>query len=428
MLMRFGAANFGSLRTSQEISLVASSLKDKGSHLIEVPEQKQSLLSSAILYGANASGKTTMLKAFYAMHNMLLHSHNRSSPTGGIQRNKFALDPEMKDNVSQFDCDVIIDGVRYHYGFKLNDEEFLEEWLYAFPGGSRQSWFYRKKGEPINFGKNLKGQNKSTEALTRPNSLFLSAAAQNAHSQLTSIYSYFQKRFFFDLTPNPNPVMLPFLFAKNDFDRRILSILNMADTGIVDVKLERKQGSEKQKMMLSGLVDVISNVFPDIGPSAQEIDNIFPELRFAHSAKSGEKVFLDLDTESRGTIRLVELLGPCLRALDTGGILFVDEIDTSLHTGLASAVIELFSSNVSNPKGAQLIATTHDTNLLCSGALRRDQIWFVEKDSSGESSAYPLSDLKTRNTDNFEKGYLEGRFGAVPFTGNIQKLFMEEAA
>jgi len=126
-------------------------------------------------------------------------------------------------------------------------------------------------------------------------------------------------------------------------------------------------------------------------------------------------------------LRLLKLLQPLLQTLDTGGLLFVDEIDSSLHTLIAQKLLNLFSSRSTNKNGAQLIATTHDTNLLCSDSLRRDQIWFTEKDRGGATHVFPLTDIKTRNTDNLEKGYLQGRFGAVPFVGPIEKLLAERA-
>jgi AAA15 family ATPase/GTPase len=131
--------------------------------------------------------------------------------------------------------------------------------------------------------------------------------------------------------------------------------------------------------------------------------------------------------ESRGTLRLLKLLRPVLHALDTGGLVLVDEIDSSIHALLSRKIVSLFSSKETNKRGAQIIGTTHDTTLLCADFLRRDQIWFTEKDRTGTTHLFPLTDIKTRNTDNFEKGYLQGRFGAVPFLGPIEGLLAERA-
>ena len=147
----------------------------------------------------------------------------------------------------------------------------------------------------------------------------------------------------------------------------------------------------------------------------------FKEISLGHQA-AADIQFLDIKRESAGTLRLLVLLKPIFEALDNGFLVVIDELDASLHTYLAEQIVALFNSKKTNPKGAQLIATTHDTNLLCADYLRRDQVWFVEKDRNGASTLYPLTDIRTRAADNLEKGYLQGRFGAVPFRGPIDRL------
>lgn len=146
-------------------------------------------------------------------------------------------------------------------------------------------------------------------------------------------------------------------------------------------------------------------------------------LKLGHITSDGGTVYFTLDSESSGTRRLLLLLHHAFKALDQGSLLIVDELDTSLHTQACEAIIAPFSSRDTNPKGAQLVATTHDTNLLRSPMLRRDQIWFTEKDEGGATHLYPLSDFKVRKEDNLEKGYLQGRFGAIPFAGSALALF-----
>ena len=138
-------------------------------------------------------------------------------------------------------------------------------------------------------------------------------------------------------------------------------------------------------------------------------------IELAHRARDGNSVYFDLSLESAGTRRLLVVLGLAFRALDEGAPIFIDELSANLHTHASEAVLELFCSPETNPKGAQLVATTHDTNLMNSPALRRDQLWFTSKDTSGATQLNPLTDIRTRRGDNFEKGYLQGRFGAVPF-------------
>ncbi len=145
-------------------------------------------------------------------------------------------------------------------------------------------------------------------------------------------------------------------------------------------------------------------------------------IEFAHRGLTGEPIYLGLNRESAGTRRLLILLSRAFQALDRGAPMVIDELDLSLHTQACEAVLALFSSPKTNPKGAQLIATTHDTNLLRSTLLRRDQIWFTDKDEEGATHLYPLTDIRTRKGDNIEKGYLQGRYGAIPFAGPISDL------
>ena len=200
MLLRFGTSNFASFRDFQELSLVASSLKDDQSDLLESNAIREKLLAAAVIYGANAAGKSNLLQAFAFMRDMIVNSHSKSTRQKKIDPPTFALDPELAAKETKFDVDFILNSVRYHYGFTVNAAEVLEEWLYAYPEGKRQRWFYRYPNVPFEFGKGLRGKNRSIEALTRKNSLFLSAGAQNAHEQLSECMAILTK--IFCLTSN----------------------------------------------------------------------------------------------------------------------------------------------------------------------------------------------------------------------------------
>jgi hypothetical protein len=350
------------------------------------------------------------------------HSFVTNTPKGDVPYFPFLLDESFADQPSKFDIDFIIDGVRYHYGFTCNSKRFIDEWLYAFPSGNRQSWFSRTDTKDFYFGKNLKGKNRSIEEFTRGNSLFLSTAAQNAHQQLTPIYEYFSKNIVFDLSASVSTMDVE---MRNDssIDPRIVEFLRLADTGIAGVKLDeiRLGEDDQSRRMLSDLQELMIN---NLGPSAPDLlkDGPSHRLRFSHYGKGALSVFLDIHNESRGTLRLFKLLDPIVGAFDRAKVIVVDELDASLHTLLAMKLVEMFGSVSLNKLGSQLIATTHDTNLLCMESLRRDQIWFAEKSREGSTSAYPLTDIRTRQEDNLEKGYLQGRFGAVPFLGSIDRL------
>jgi AAA15 family ATPase/GTPase len=423
MLLRYGVSNFQSIRSYQELSLVASSLKDTGADLLFQEGRREAALPVAMIYGANASGKTSVLRALQRLASLVVESHTGGTPTAVIRRSPFALDPRAREEPTQFDCDFVLDGVRYHYGFKASSEEFVEEWLYAFTGGHRQTWFYREQGKQIQFGKNLKGRNKLIEDITRRNSLFLSVAAQNAHPQLTPIYEYFAAKMVFRMGANERAIPNRIARGGLGIDPRVTRFLQFADTGVVSARVELIERPPYQRELFQRLENEASA--DDAARIAMRMEPTV-RLSLGHSSLTGEPVYLALSQESRGTVRLLDLVSDALRAIDGGGVLVVDELDGSLHTLLARELINLFSNSKHNENGAQLIASTHDTNILCSDALRRDQVWFTEKNNSGETHLFPLTDLKTRNTDNLEKGYLQGRFGAIPYLGTIDGILDRE--
>ena len=422
MLMRFGVANYRSIREYQEISLVASALKDAGAAPIVIDGVREPILPFLTIYGANASGKTNLLRAFAFFRDSILKSHRINTPTGNISRRVFALDSHSKARPCRFDCDFVVEDVRYHYGFSATDEEFEEEWLYAFPKGNRQKLFSRERNNKISFGKNLKGKNSTIASLMRPNSLFLSAAAQNGHDQLLVLYSYFESNWHGVVGAGVDVRKLSALVSTRGVDDRLMSFLKHADIGIKSARIEEETAPAEFERIVERFQNVISEEFSSSEKIQFEFQTKRPKVAFGHQTEGDEEFFLGLASESRGTLRLLDLIFPILNVIDNGGVLFVDEIDSSLHSLLAIRLLEAFGKSDSNRRRAQLIFTTHDTNLLCSDVVRRDQVWFCEKDEYGATSIYPLTDIKTRNTDNLEKGYLQGRFGAVPFLGSITKM------
>jgi AAA15 family ATPase/GTPase len=199
-------------------------------------------------------------------------------------------------------------------------------------------------------------------------------------------------------------------------DARVIEFLTAAGTGVIDYRnndVDVPQPVRAIQERFGRTVGRSSKLTHEFQPSGDKIS----QLELAHQGAGGEAVYFELTQESEGTRRLLGLLVPVFRALDTGAVMVVDELDASLHTYACESLVALFSSPATNPKGAQLIATTHDTNILCSAHLRRDQVWLTEKDSEGASHLYPLTDFRTRKNDNLARGYLQGRYGAIPFSG-----------
>ncbi|MDE0154152.1 MAG: ATP-binding protein [Gammaproteobacteria bacterium] len=413
MLLRFAVANHLSIREKQELSFAASSLRDRSDGLIDckaVPSG--SVLPAIVIYGANASGKSNLVNAIAAMRKMVLRSHTHGEPGGGVPRDAFKLDSTCSQTPSKFEIDFVIDEVRYHYGFETTDEVFVVEWLYAFPGAHRRRMFERDNSE-FNFGRWLKGQNNNIAKLTRPNSLFLSAAAQNGHEQLSKIYEYFRSV----RTTSIQDGAASARFTRDDPDKRVIDFLTLINTGVIGYRKREHDMPEFQEVIREVLASVKAS-FNKVSDAAIKIEpakhDRHVEIELAHRGQQGEPFYLGLESESAGTRRLLTVLGLAYQALDKGALLCIDEVDTSLHTYASEAVVKLFCRPDINRNGAQLIATTHDTNLMNSSALRRDQLWFIEKTPEGATELYPLTDIRTRKGDNIELGYLQGRFGALP--------------
>lgn len=419
MLLRFSVGNHFSIREPVELSLVASALEDNEAGLINCPHTPRGkVLPSAVIYGANASGKSNVVSALHMMCSIVLNSHSRGNPSGGVPHTPFALDPVFAKAPSSFEADFIIEGVRYHYGFTASDEVFLSEWLYAFPSGRMQKLFEREE-QNFTFGRGLKGRNKVIEALTRKNSLFVSAAAQNNHEELSAISNFFASIQFDNNISVPGQIAARQL-ADGKLDNRVIDFLGKIGTGVVGYRSIEKDMTDEAKKISRVLRAVMEKILKE-GETFKlsDSEDKFNSIQLAHRSVDGENIFFDIHQESEGTTRLLMFLGPVFSALDQGTLIVIDELNASLHSKVCEMIIALFSSPETNPKGAQLIATTHDTNLLESKHLRRDQVWFTEKDIQGATQLYPLTDIRTRKGDNMEKAYLQGRYGAVPSSVSV---------
>jgi energy-coupling factor transporter ATP-binding protein EcfA2 len=408
MLLRFGVQNHRSIRDMQELSLVASALDDAPAGLIACSQAGGHLLPTVVVYGANASGKSNLVKALRWMRHSVLYSHSRGEAGGEVPRESFALDPAIHDAPTICDVDFVIDDVRYHYGIEASDQAFTREWLYSFPSGRRQMLFERRE-QVFEFGRNLRGRNRIVADLTRPNSLFIAAATQNDHEELSKVSSFFRAIGVEDRQP---------LVKWSDLDSRVVEFLSGVGTGVIGTRMKKIEVTESIREFALGFQALTERVFGSTGSNPFEAGSELHEIEFAHRGRDGAEIFFALEDESDGTRRLLALLAPAFRALDTASLMVVDELDASLHTQACEALLALFASPKTNPKGAQLIATTHDTNLLRSPLLRRDQVWFTEKDVEGATDLYPLTDFRTRKGDNLERGYLQGRYGAIPFSGS----------
>ncbi|MBW3086837.1 hypothetical protein KEM60_03066 [Austwickia sp. TVS 96-490-7B] len=412
MLIRFEVENFRSIREPVELSMVA--VDDRGT-VREKPTMGVSLLPVAAIYGPNASGKSNMLRALqwlcHAVHNSLRAWED------DIPVEPFAFGA-IAGSDSSFALEMEIDGVRFEYLLDVGRQKVTYEALYHYPTGRRRKIFERD-GHELSLQRGL-GELSGTRAMLTERSLALSimrrfnepltgtfaAAVINMvtlgrplrASRMRDIIPWTTMRLFeagvYDDQPHLDPEYEQQSIAQMRRDRAI-SLLRLADLGIADVEIETEQSPQD---------DLASTRTPWLRKS----------VYLLHEA-DGQMMPLDFMEESAGTQTWFQLIGPVLRALDTGSVVLIDELDASLHPILTAKVVELFQGQGSNPHGAQLIFTTHDTNLL--NDLKRDEVWLAQKDASGATKFGPLSDFAgglVRQSRNLENSYLSGRFGGLP--------------
>ena len=409
MLLQLRIANHRSLYEEQTLSFVATG-DEKSERVRHVVGFDEGILPAVAIYGANASGKSNILQGAQFFREAVLESHRRWLPGEGVPLDPFLIGAEPR--ASRFELDFLLGGVRHRYGFSARVAGIEEEWLFRWPQGRKQTLFERT-GEQIEFGRNLAGENEVVRSLMRTDSLFLSAAAQNNHATLSPIFEFFRT---IELRMTPGTTLhrdVAFLRATGTQqltlfeDQRardkaaLLHLLRAADVGITDIRVEE-------------LGPATDRAWRQRGPL---------HIWFQHRGEGDAVAWLPLQVESAGTRTLLEIGARIFPVLRQGTALFVDELEASLHPMLASRILDLFQDPKTNPNGAQLIFTTHDTNLIGTieaSPLRRDQVWFTEKDQGGKTKLYPLSDYKPRKEENLERGYLQGRYGGVPFLGDLQ--------
>lgn len=416
MLLEFRTKNFRSLRDEQALSLVASSDKT----LLETHALSTGLkavphvLKSAVVYGANASGKSNLIKALQYMRNVVLESAVLLPGQTFSRLQPFKLDATSSSQATEFEVSFTLDGMRCQYGFAMNTQRIVSEQLLVYKAAKPQRWFLRHfdaaSGRDVyEFGTGLKGAKSLWEGATRPNALFLSTAVQLNSEDLRPVFDWFANRLvIFNEQSQPSPEFSLAMLKQEAQRKAICEFLRAADTSIADIEV-----TTKQALVHTIQLDLATGKREDIA-NEQFVD----EVKFHHLTEQGTAAF-DLADESGGTRNLLFLTGPILDILNKGLTLVVDELDTSLHTLLVQALVRLFHRPEANTGGAQLIFTTHDTSLLDAyGLFRRDQIWFVEKRPDQSSSLYSLLDFSPRKNEALERGYLQGRYGALPFLRN----------
>jgi uncharacterized protein len=426
MFVKFSVQNFRSIFGNQELSLVSSNPRERLDSAISVGQPIGSVLRVAAIYGANASGKTNILRALKFFQSAVRNSQRRWEPEEPIPVDRFAFGDES-ELPTRMSLDFLLNGVRYEYGFTLDGRIFLTEWLHAYTSGRKQVWLDRVEGRDIKFGPALQTAgnrelNNAIPKLVRPNSLVLSAAVQNNYEHLNPIYNAITKNLVGLLESRETLVdsTARISFTEPNLKTRIARLMRAADLGIVDYDFVEEEMEEQMQITLSAMFEALPA--PKNGDKPKAPFKM-PKVSFFHQASEGRRVKLDASDESAGTLAYFGLMGPVCEALENGQLIFIDEIESSLHPNLAALIVQLFNNPRTNQNNAQLIFTTHEVTLLTDCSLRRDQIWFTEKDRVGATTLFPLSDFHLRKDDKITKGYLQGRFGGVP---NVDQLLAME--
>jgi len=422
MLIEFSVTNYQSIFERQTLNMVASSyFKELESLNTFVPDQNNGLprlLRSTVLYGPNASGKSTLIQALKFVKGQVLNSQKESQAGDEIDVRPFKLTAESRAADSEFEVTFVEQGVRYEYGFCCNRERFTEEWLIAYPLGRAQKLFHRvfdtEAGkDAYKFSSAFLGgqQRRTWAAQTRPNALFFSTAIQLNNDQLKPAFDWFKLRLRVIDSVHGLGSGYTLHRCAEDADRsRIVAFMNSADLSIADIQVKETSFS----------VDRLPKDMP-ASMRAEFVKNMagkkMVEPRFFHKdVNTQETVEFDESEESDGTRALFAFAGPWLDVIENERVLVVDELDTSLHPLLVHHLVKRLHHEGTN---AQLIFTTHDTTLLSQKLLRRDQVWFMEKDAKSATRLYPLSDFSPRDSEAVERGYLNGRYGGIPFLKDL---------
>lgn len=409
MLLEFRVRNYRSIRDEQALNLIASGdMELAATHLASTGlKAAPHAVRSAVVYGPNASGKSSLLRALDYLRAVVAESATVVQPGQTYNVQPFKLDPATTQQPTEFEITFLLAGVRHQYAFAMNSQRIVSESLLVYRSSKPTQLFSRQRtdgdGYDYEFSTYLTGPRKLWQESTRPNALFLSMAAQLNSEQLSPVFNWIVRNITF--LPAGATVLPDFtaaLLATDQGRASIREFLSAADISIAEVQAVSRKAMHTQWVIGAS------------GPQVSQEEREFLMPVFEHRTPKGSAKF-ELHDESEGTQRLYGLIVPVLDCLRDGRVLVVDELDRSLHTLLVRRLVTMFHTPGLNPYGAQLIFSTHDTSLLDYTLFRRDQIWFTEKDTDQATRLYPLTDFSPRKQEAWERGYLAGRYGAVPF-------------
>lgn len=419
MLLKFKVKNYRSIKDEVVLDLQASSDKTmKDSAVFDLG--KVSLLRTAAIYGANASGKSNVLKAFHIFRIMVLESLLRSNSPKDLPAEHFKLSTKTEYAPSFFELSFLLDGEVYVYGFEMDKEKICQEWLKREKGNV---FFFKRMGQKIDSNKNyFKEASAVLKKETSERVLFLSVLASRNKGLSQKIVQFVKKTNYISGVDRGASLNYAFgQFIKNqDRAEKMKDFVIKADFGVVDILANERVVSLDE---IKGIPDKYKSIiFKEDSKMAERSLKFFHKKYDSKSQEADNCAFDFWNEESEGTQQLFALSAPIIDTLEGGKILFIDEIDSSLHPMLCQYLISIFNSKKKNPNNAQLIFTTHDISLLSEDFLRRNQIYFTNKNKYGFTELFSLFDISERKGVDFAKRYLEGRYQALPYIVDFENL------
>ncbi|WP_026713786.1 AAA family ATPase [Flavobacterium daejeonense] len=432
MLVQFSIKNFKTFKDKVTLSMVASNYDKsdlEGSNVFDIENYSHRLLKSAVVYGANASGKTKFIDALAFMRWFVINSSTKTQEGDEISVDSFKLSTQTENAPSEFEVIFLINECQYRYGFEADKNSIKSEWLFQkkLTLKPKEVELFYREGLEIDFHKSfqkMKRVTKDGDDILRDNALILSLSNQFKVKEAKEISNYF-RRIGFLLGNEPDhyeSFSLNEIFESTEIGLKIIETIKRFDIGISNINVREVKSSDGIKSPKE-LLDKIDEIIK------KNKDTIIIETESVHRKYDNDYNYVDNEVfnfsnmESAGTQKLLAVLGPIYDSLVNGNIVFIDELDSRLHPNIVSHLIKLFNSSETNPKNAQLIFNTHNTNLLNENLFRRDQVWFTQKNRYGEGKLFSLAEFKVRKGENFEERYLDGRYGGIPFLENISNLF-----
>ncbi len=424
MLLEFSVKNFLSFKEKTTFCMEAANGNENEENVIIADNER--ILKTTALYGANASGKTNLIKAFTSAIMMVRKSSNRKVEEKLLEMMPFAFDEETIKQPCEFEFVFIVKGSKYIYGFIADQEKVYEEYLYQYFSAKPTRIFERTNCNEYKFLQSDEGKLNTIKAQNTDNKLFLATATTWNYDKTKEPYLWFEK----NIDTYTGGILLNDFtiesFSKDENEelkKFTLKLLEEADIVIRDFSIEIEERDVDSNLLM--LFKNLNMPTPVISQKQRDV-----KIKMMHEIKDEEdnsKVYeLNFINESSGT-QILFSIAPLLKdVFENGKVLVIDEIERSLHPNLVEMIVKFFHNSEINKGNAQLIFNTHDTNLLSLEIFRRDQIWFAEKDAEkGTTDLYPLDDFSVRKTENIQKGYLNGRYGAIPFVATGNSLWEE---